>query len=287
MINVCLASRGRPYLLNRVLHHADVRVEDPDDVVFSVALDEDDPTLMEPPRGLRCRLVWNVAPREDTLGAKYNRAQRLAPDADLFLSMSDDMLLDNKGWDEGCRRAAFYYADKVGVAYCGRHPEHGMPGHILATRRWIELAGEFFCELFPYWFLDPWLHEIASMAGRVVIHNSDKFVSRPIGVKHKTRGLREVTFWQHYFTTLRPEREAIADRIIDGLYDPADRQVIRAMRPALIKSFESIDAFLLDPVMAAQIEDAYAEDAPADLRYNRVKALARERLTAELRREAA
>lgn len=286
MINVCLASRGRPWLLNRALRHADARVTNPDDVVFCVALDDDDATLMQPPP-LRSYLIWDVAKREDTLGAKYNRCARLSH-ADLYLTMSDDMLLDDHGWDEACRSALGVFKDNAGVFYVGKDPKSTMPGHILATRKWLDIAGEFFCEHFPYWFLDPWLHEVVTLSARLA-ECPRQFRSRAMSEKgNKTRGLRDVMFWQRFFNQTRCLREAQADRIIAQLYPPNHlmRQKLAAWRPELVRDLASGDDFLLDPEQARLVERTYAEDAPEDERYRRVKQRA-EHLLSTLQARAA
>jgi hypothetical protein len=67
-------------------------------------------------------------------------------------------------------------------------------------------------EIFPYWFVDHWLDDVARMIGRI----SYAEVAVKMDAKPPTQGMREPAFWAYLFDATTEERREIARKIIDS-----------------------------------------------------------------------
>lgn len=219
-VAVCIASRGRPDELEHTIAKAREASVVPG-THFCVALDQDDETLHRYQLdGSRC----SRSVREDSLGAKYNRAVRGAnADASLFVLGVDDAYLASPGWDRVLLNAASQFQDGVGVVYCGpRKGAYCLPETMAVTRGWIEQVGYFMPEHFPFWWHDTWIDELARMTGRFVWADVawEKYGASEVA-GHKTTRMRGVKWWAKFFDDTRPERMAKALDMITALEYPA------------------------------------------------------------------
>jgi hypothetical protein len=228
------------------------------------------------------RVIFSIAPREDSLGEKYNRIQSkaatLSP-TDLYVLWADDMTMPDKGWDARLAEAAEKLPDQCGIVLFGNIPGVLQPG-IAMTQKFIDAQGFFNVPYFPYWWGETWPMEIATMSGRYV--HADVHVEMLTEMKGKSRGVREITFWAEFFDRLRPSRIEVAKKIIASGSEPLlrKRELLSAI-PSVAQSWEHSNSVLRDPVRAAELERHYSFDAPADERYMRLKAKA-EKMMEEL-----
>lgn len=235
-----------------------------DDTVLSIALDDDDTKEFVAPRS-----VVSIAPREDSLGAKYNRAQQQAK-ADLYVIWADDMVMPENGWDQKLHDAAELFTDGIGVIYFGFVPNVFQPG-IAVTHGFVEAAGYFNVPYFSYWWAgDTWNDEIARFCDRIV--HADVKVELLDQMQGKSRGVRDIAFWAEFFDTLRPDRMAIAERIIAASAEPPYRKMqLRQRMPGLAELFRQRNSKLRDPKQAADLERYYGFDNEETDRYFRLK----------------
>ena len=275
-LNLCIAARGKPEELQYVVAECDRHVADSDNTVISVALDADDDSLNQriAPQ-TRCELLWNVAPREDSLGEKYSRCASLAA-ADLYVLGADDNAFITEGWDDRIRKRAALFPDSLGLVYFGRL-DGTLPVNMALPHALVGIQGFLFPPYWPTWWHDTWTDEIAHMTGR---HLWAEIQVEEIGGRGQTRGLRDVVFWANLFEATRPEREMIAHRLnqqYNAKYPWRLAQLEQAL-PLMRAFFSNRTARLRDPATAGQFEKRMSHDAPADERYLRIKAKAEQKL---------
>ncbi len=290
MISVCIASRGRPELLGQTVASLKAGMMLPETRI-AIALDDDDDTRWNIPRDESGRSLVSTAPREDALGAKFNRAYQIfnppagfddawgvqmprpdPPPGNLSVLWADDMVMPEHGWDKKLQQAAERLQDNCGAVLFGDIPGILQPG-IAVTHKFVEAMGFFCPPYFPTWYSDTWVLEIAHMADRIVRTNVKVELLNP--VKGTSRGVREISFWATLFDELRPARRAVAEKIIDEGSDmPTRKEHLKARLPQLEAAFLQSNSVCRDPVSATKLEQHYAFDAPADERYLRLKAQA-------------
>lgn len=287
-----LATRGRPELLAVTIQRTLSNISR-DDTRLVVSVDSDDrPTLTSIENGQllggslsALPVVWNIADREMTLGAKYNRA--LLYPADVYLVMVDYAPHVTPGFDQKILDAAAVFPDGVGVVY-NTLANASFPQINAVTRKWVELTGYIYPPYWPYWFIDHWLDDVARITDRIscadVRINTSARQAEP-GTPW-TQGLRDLLFWSNYFELLRPVRDQQALKIIDTLDEPEWRKTLLRDRRHLVHQRSQWVSSTVD-AQAAAIEGE--QPAPASAHYRRTKqhaerhkALIQERLTTQL-----
>lgn len=254
-INVCTPTRGKPDRLAEFVSES-IRNSVLDTTRFVIGFDEDDkdtflPTSLDP-----AKAIVSLAPREDSLGAKYNRCAA-AYDADLYVMGLDDVAIATPGWDAKLAAAASYFRDGIGCVYFGKEP-HGesLPSMQAATKRLVDLMGFFVVPHYPFWWGNTSLDEIAHMIGRIV-EAEDIETRYPTTFDKPER--RDVLFWAKFFDDTRPWRERIAER------------VLREIRKPLMEAFARRNSKLRDPRYAGTVERELSADVPLDARHQRLK----------------
>jgi hypothetical protein len=270
-VALCMASRGNPRHLFETLH-ANLRHCALPETKAVVGLDQDDPTLVAAQTLIEAlaseRIVVSIAPRADTIGAIYNRCAT-AVDADLYINGADDLRFVTPGWDKLLAEAA-NFPDEIGVVGFGEMPVPSwLPACEAVTRRLIDKMGYFLQDYTPYWWMDTWLFEIATMIGRT------RYVPIQIDFvgEMRTRGMRELLYWARFFDETRRSRRAVAEAILsssDFAESPESKQRLRNDLDQLCGEFERGNAVLRDSAHAGWVE-SIGYDAPADERYQRVK----------------
>lgn len=269
-VSLCIASRGRSELLVKCVNDALAKAECHDTRIV-VALDSDDPWKAK--EHLPDGVIVSIAEREDSLGAKYNRCAAMHP-ATVYVLWSDDVKFDIQGWDTKLNEAEQTLPDSLGVIYFGSMPNVFQAG-IAVTHRFMDAMGFFCTPYFPFWWHDTWIDEIGNLSGRVI--HSDVKMSILQDLKGKSRGVRDVEFWAKFFDETRPSRIKIAENILAESHDYDWRKdQIKHQMPNVIKFLEHRNSMLRDPLQAKRIEAHYSFDAPADERYLRIKAQAKQ-----------
>jgi hypothetical protein len=273
-VALCMASRGNPELLSETL-----RIILPTCTLATkkavVGLDDDDPTLMETRAALDrlCgkRIVVSIGPRQDAIGAVYNRCAS-SVDADLYINGADDMRILTRGWDALLSEEAGSFLDDIGMIGFGQLPFPSiLPALAATTRGLIEKMGYFLQDYTPYWWMDTWLYEIVSMIGRNHYVPIDVEAVGPL----RTRGLREFHYWVCFFDDMRVHRRKIAESILsspDFLVSAARRQELCDNLDHVCAEFRRLHVGPRDSAMGERLEKEGSYDAPDDERYRRIKA---------------
>lgn len=221
-VSVCIASRGRPEELKYTIGKARELATEPG-TRFVVALDQDDEAVLRYNFSEPCDVNYSVHPRENSLGAKYNRAAGLASkDTSVFVLGVDDAFMACEGWDRKLLDAASTFEDGFGAILFGSEPSPwNLPDGIAVTRRWIEEVGFFCPDYFPFWWHDTWIDELAKMTGRYVWADIkwDKHGSSEVN-GHKTTRMREVSWWAAFFDWTRAMRVVQAAGLLHKLDYP-------------------------------------------------------------------
>lgn len=273
MISLCIATRGRPELLKETVRATAKNATRPDTRIV-IALDKDDPTstgaaAAELSEELGDGVIVSIVDREDSLGAKYNRAQR-ACRADVYVVGCDDTVISTPGWDDIFTQASKEFTDGAFLLYFGENISKAsfLPG-IAISHRLVELVGFFMQPHTPFWWHDTWADEIGHMIGRIGTVSVDMEAVGPIS---DTRGAREIAFWAEFFDVMRPRRVEAAKRIINALDEqPYRKRQLLGQLPKWCELFETRNSNLRDPDQAQQWERKVAFDAAPDDRYARLK----------------
>lgn len=280
-INVCIASRGHPRQLRETLLQTLGNATLPTTRAV-IALDDDDTTVANLKLAESERIIVSVAPREDSLGAKYNRCQR-ALEADIYVMLTDDEAVSTPRWDERVEEAAKMFTDGLGVVYFGKPPvESPMPASFGVTHKFVQKMGFFMNPHHPFWWHDTTLDEISHFTGRIV--HAEVQMTYPYGYG-RTRGLRDVSFWATFYDLMRPARWRIAEQIIDAPENsdqPWRKLQLKQNVTGLCQHFAARNSGLRDPLKAQEYERNQSYDAPGDERYERIKAAAQQLLAKEL-----
>lgn len=271
-VAVCIASRGRPNEFARTREQTMDLAELPGTHI-TVALDAGD--VDYPIDGSR-------APRENSLGAKYNRAMSYAnPDATVFVLGLDDAAVATKGWDRKLMQAASLFADGVGVINSG--PKEGLlqlPVATAVTKGWIEKVGFFCPPYFPFWWHDTWIDEMSRFTGRYVwtdIAWDHHGASEQPGT-HKTTRMRDVSWWAKFFDATRDMRMAKAREMIMDFDDPAwlKSQLLSEM-PAMAQSLWMRNGHVREN--GRMFESTFGGERGIDSGYDQIKAQAAAMMT--------
>jgi hypothetical protein len=265
---ISLATRGRPQQLMETVRRSVANWTHPETIMVIQADQDDFPTMIaaQTLNTENPRVVCTVAPREDTIAAKWNRAVKLDPNADLYLVAADDDPYITPGYDTNLLGAAGRFPDGIGMVY-GHMANASFSGVVAPTRGLVEKLGGIFPEFFPYWFCDHWTDDIARMIGRISFADVRTDQSKA----GQTQEMREPAWWATWFDAAYLMRRKIARNIIwhpDFQETEQRKDMLMAHAPLI----EARSRWVNDNVRA-QFKHWFGSPA-ADDRYARVKARA-------------
>lgn len=263
-LSISLVTRGRPALLRKTLERTIAGIRMPDTRIV-VAVDADDWATVAVADELRAmpHVLVDVREREDYFGDKWNRVLGVAP-ADLYGMLTDYGPYTSAGWDEKLHEAAAAFPDGIGVVYDWL-ANLSFPCTMTVTRRMTELMGNrIFPAVFPYWFVDHWLTDIAQMIGRVSFAD----VTFDRSARPGTQDQREPGFWGEVYNGLYMERMQTAASIIqsDEFQEPAWRKAL------LLRNFPLIEQ--RSRMLNGMLTNMEGTEKNFDERYLRIRAAA-------------
>lgn len=206
---VSLPTRGRPEKLLDTLRINCQSFTRPNTTIFVSVDDDDKPTIEALGKAeLDKRIVVDVRAREDTLGAKWNRA--LSVPGDVYYMAADDDPTLSKDADEHVLTSARFFPDGIGFTF-GHLVNATMCSAFGTTAKTIEILGYWCPEYFQFWFTDHWINEIAYMTDRIafcpVVTGQNQY--------GKTQELRESHWWATWFDAAHGMRVHDAMKIIN------------------------------------------------------------------------
>ncbi len=259
-VNVCVPTRGKPDYLVEYLSKS-LANSVLSDTRFVIGFDEDDSTAIEAMNRLPRseKIICSIEPREDSLGAKYNRCAAIY-DADLYVMAVDDTAVVTPGWDELAACAARTFTDGIGCVYLGYDPgEPGLPACQAITRGFMDIIGYLCVPHYPYWWGNTALDEVAQMCGRIHWVNIELTSPKKWPATHK----RDLAFWAWVFDTTRPLRAYAATQIMMKTNDPPWRKrSLVEVRAELLKGFEFRNSKLRDPANGKALMGFVGNDDP-------------------------
>lgn len=255
-LTIVLATRNRTGLLQKTLARTLPNVYR-QDTRFLVMVDEDDVNTVNEtlPNGVEKVII----PRPDSVGEKFNIGCKKAP-ADVYMAMVDYVAYVTPGFDQKILDAAAVFPDGIGVVY-NLPANLSFPWLNAVTDRYTELAGGMYPEIFPYWFVDHWLDDIARIIDRISFAD----VQAKMDFKPPTQVHREPAFWATLYDATTMDRREIAHRIID-----APDFVESDWRKKILKSHHPmIEA--RSTMLNGMVKQMQAQDKTTDARYERMR----------------
>lgn len=266
-LTIILATRNRTGLLQKTLTRTLANISRPDTRLLVMVDDDDANTVNETlPQGVERVIV----PRPDSVGEKFNIGVRKAP-ADVYMAMVDYVAYVTPGFDQKILDAASVFPDGIGVVY-NHLANLSFPWLNAVTHGYVEMTGSMYPEIFPYWFVDHWLDDIARTIDRIAFAD----VQAKMDFKPPTQVHREPMFWATLYDATTQDRREIAHKIIDHprfIDSEWRKQILRTHHPLI----EERSAMLNNMVKQMQ-----PMDKTTDARYERIRAQAVEIMRAKL-----
>lgn len=267
-----LATRGRPGRLLNTISRTLVNIRHPE-TVFWVAADEDDADTIKAASAFGYPVRVSIRPREDSIGAKWNRVLEDEPGADVYLPMCDDAPHITPGFDVKILASAAKFPDGICVVF--NHLENAsFTGIQAVTRKLTAMLGwerdpgpQIYPTTFPYWFVDHWLDDVARIVNRIGF--ADVWLD---SVQPPTQEMRQPEMWATLFDMQRLVRRRIAHAIIDdpsNIDEPWRKETLKDPHPLV----EGRSRWINDLVRANSGLHAWAaQNYPdRDERYVRIK----------------
>jgi hypothetical protein len=259
-LTINIATRGRPErLLDTVTRTTAMLRRENTKLIISID-DDDEATLgIIDQLPSDARIHPHVKAREDSLGAKWNRAVEFP--ADVYMPTTDHVAYITEGFDEKILEAASLFPDGIGVVY-PHMANFSFPAAQAITHKLVEKMGYMYPIYFPYWFVDHWVDDVAKMIDRIVFAE----VNVDLGQKPPTQEMREPAFWATFFDVMRLVRRKQAADIIQSLdfIEPEWRKKM-LLRNHPLHEFKS--QWINDQVRGFRVNG----EPPPDARYQRVK----------------
>ncbi len=265
-LTIGLATRGRPALLRKTLDRTLPNVRRGDTRLIVLA-DEDDREMDGFQYG---GVEIERLPRPDSVGEKWNHAVKVAP-ADVYMSMCDYVAHVTPGFDEKILEAASVFPDGVGVVY-NHMANLSFPFLNAVTHGYVEKTGGMYPEIFPYWFVDHWLDDIARMIDRIAVAD----VAVHLDFKPQTQSMREPAFWATVYDATTMDRRRIAHSIIDSpdfIESDWRKRILKSHHPLIEERSLMVNSI---------VKGLPAGDKSTDERYERIRGKAVEIIKARI-----
>ena len=265
---ISLATRGRPDRLVKQINTCLSNWTNKDTLLHIQVDADDQPTIDAVVKhgwtAMDGNVIANIAPREDTVAAKWNRIMSVS--ADVYMYHADDDPYITKGYDDLVIKAAERFPDGIGAVF-GHLANLSFSCTYAATAKYVQKLGFLLPDYFPYWFCDHWTDDLARMIGRISFANITTDQSKP----GTTMEMREPGWWGTWFDAAYLLRRHQAMSIID---DPEfecpvwQKNILRASFPLIEVRSRMINQNVRS--QNAQLTQ-WAGNLALDERYMRVK----------------
>jgi hypothetical protein len=231
-LTIILATRSRPHLLVPTVRTTLKNVRNPETKLVVMADEDDEDTIITRKQLERMGAQMLVTSRAMSLGEKFNSG--MVVDGDVYMVMVDYAPHVTEGFDQKILDAASIYPDGYAVVY-NWWANLSFPGLNAVTRKLAARMGGIYPALYPYWFVDHHLDDVARMIGRIVFAD----VHIDVKARHETadkiwtKDKRDTWFWALLFDALAKERQDLAGSIIES----RDFDETPARKRALLNNF--------------------------------------------------
>jgi hypothetical protein len=275
-LSIILATRGRPHLLVPTVRTTLSNVRNSNTRLVVMADEDDEATILCRPQLEKMGATMWPSPRAKSLGEKFNAGVSVEP-GDVYLVMVDYAPHITEGFDQKILDAASIYPDGHAVVY-NWWANLSFPCINAVTSRLVEKMGGIYPALYPYWWVDHHLDDVARMIGRIVFADVqiDTSARKEGPDKPWTQGKRDTWFWALLFDVLSKERQEVARSIING----PDFDETPARKRALINNFPWIEHH--SAIVNSAARQMVGADIPTDDWYEGVKATGVEKMRKHL-----
>jgi len=255
-LTIILATRNRTGLLHKTLARTLPNVSRSDTRLL-VMVDEDDHNTVNEtlPDGVEKVIIR----RPDSVGEKFNIGVKKAP-ADVYMAMVDYVAYVTPGFDQKILDAAAVFPDGIGVVY-NHLANLSFPWLNAVTHGYVEMTGGMYPEIFPYWFVDHWLDDVARTIDRIAFAD----IQAKMDFKPPTQVHREPAFWATLYDATAIDRREIANRIIDH-----PRFVESEWRKKILKSHHPLIEER-SAMLNGMVKQMPPMDKTTDERYERIR----------------
>ncbi len=223
-ISFLLPTRGRPVTLRQFFVSLEESTKKKSLIDAWVFVDEDDAVTRNRVeagdfQNFSFKINWVIRPRARTLGEMLNLLwEACNTHPGIYSPAADDYQIIARGWDEQVRETFSNQVDSVLLAYptdpTAAQEQVTWP---ILSAKWTNAVGRFAPGLFPYWFEDTWLDQMAQMVQRKAKLN---FRIEPQGGRGKTQRMRNLIFWQLFFDDTLENRVADATMLLQEIAPP-------------------------------------------------------------------
>lgn len=265
-VALSIATRGRPTLLRQTIEETAEKITLASTQIVVCADADDAPTI---------DLIWqyghpvfvSIKEREDSVGAKWNRAIHDLPQHSVYMMTTDYGSVATKGFDQRLLDAADKIPDRLAVL-SGRLANLSFPVWQAVTVEVAKIWGGMYPELFPFWFVDHWLDDLAKMIGRTVYCDIDIDCNarRP----GSTTGFRDLKFWAAFYDATLPLRGQQAHAAIRQMDEPEWRKQLLINNLDLVKQRSFLINHHCRENSEAMSKARAGESGPPDERYVRL-----------------
>ncbi len=265
-ISVLIPTRGRPSGFKEMLSSLSRHAARHDLVDVWVYLDDDDPTAGELIGGGLSEMAgfpvhFHVQPRPVSTSGAFTELWRASTsNAGIFFVCVDDYLMTTPGWDERIRKKFSRYPDRIVV---GQVTDPSLPNSLLfmaLTAEWVNLLGYILPPMFPTWYSDAWLEQIADLVQRRITLGVEMVRN---GGKGKTQRMRDLPFWYYFLLKTLPLRLEAADMLLRIIHEPGSPDFAKSCAHAeeLAQKFASGGNELSDAQLM-QMEELFTGEKP-------------------------
>lgn len=267
-LSINLTTRGRPErMLGSVTRSMPMLKLKSTRLIISV--DDDDQATVDALKFLPQdkRIIPDIRPREDSLGAKYNRV--LDYPADVYMSAADYGTFCTPGFDRIILDAAALFPDGIGCVF-GHMANASFSQIYGVTHGLVQKMGWLYPPYWPYWFVDHWVHDVARLIDRIA------FADVQVDYQNKppTQEMRDIRFWSTLYDMHRLTRRNSAHAIIRSrdFQEPAWRKRLLLKAHPLAEFWsQGINDYLRSNATAFEVANV-ASGLPGGDRYDRLKA---------------
>lgn len=268
-ISAIIPSRGRNGLLVGCVHTFARLTSTKHEVTFVICADLDDSPTIAAAFDLRTmfpNVAVRVSDRRPALGSYYNEACVAHP-ADAYCAIGDDTLCTKPDWDDAIAQAVAGTPNGLWWWSCEGERQAIYP---IQSHAWYKAAGRFFTDLFPFWFDDVWLREIAVMVTGKEVPRIEG--ARLVDTVTRTTRMYDLGFWDDFYQATRLARVSEARKVSAALGMPAELVNQMAVQLGPNKEFRAT---------ADQVVEIQGDTAPPSPGYLQAKARA-ERVLARI-----
>lgn len=156
-ISLLLPTRGRSYLLNRLLESISDYSCDINHLEIVLYLDNDDYFNYDIVCN-RLNIVKNIGPRE-TMGA-YNTSCLKISSGNIIMLMNDDLVVQTRGWDQKIRSVFQIFPDEIFMAYPNDMERANLSTFPIMSRKTCDIIGFPFPKEYESLFIDDHIFDI-------------------------------------------------------------------------------------------------------------------------------